>query len=100
MGIKHETRAFIRKQELLFFNSIQFTNRTSVKVRSVLLGIDGYVNGRAVPAHVSEGLLACFLDLASSLDNGLHELQVAAAQLSLGGHHALKQLTVLRLVDV
>lgn len=74
--------------------------RTSVEVWSVLGGIDGYVNGGAVPAHVGESLLTRFLDFSSSLDDGLHELQVAATQLSLGGHHAGQLLTVLGLVDV
>lgn len=75
-------------------------DHTSVEVWTILRGIKGDVNGGAVPAHVSEGLLTCFLDFAGSLDNGLHELQVAAAQLSLGGHHARQQLTVMGLVDV
>lgn len=73
---------------------------TSVQVWPILWGIDGDVDRGAVPAHVNECLLACFLDLAGSLDDGLHELQVATTQLSLGGHHAGQQLAVLGLVDV
>lgn len=72
---------------------------TSVEVWSILWGVDGDVDGGAVPAHVCEGLLAGLLDLPGSLDDGLHELQIAATQLSLGGHHAGQQLTVLGLVD-
>lgn len=74
--------------------------RTSVEVRPVLMGIDGDVNGGAVPSHICKGLLTCFLDFAGSLDDGLHELHVGAAQLSLGGDQAGQQLTVLGLVDV
>ena len=73
---------------------------TSVEVWPILGCIHRDVDGGAVPAHVSEGLLADLLDLAGSLDDGLHELQVAAAQLSLGGYHSRQQLTVLGLVDV
>lgn len=75
-------------------------DHTSVQVRPILWGLNGDVDRGAVPAHVSKGLLACFLDLAGSLDDGLHELQVAATQLSLGRHHAGQQLAVLGLVDV
>lgn len=57
---------------------------TSVQVWTILSGIHGDVNGGAVPAHVSKGLLAGFFDLAGSLNDGLHQLQVAATQLSLG----------------
>lgn len=74
-------------------------DHTSVEVWPILRGINGDVQGGAVPAHVRKGLLAGFLDLAGSLDNGLHELQVAATQLSLGRNHAGQQLTVLGLVD-
>lgn len=73
---------------------------TSVEVWPILRCIHRDVDGGAVPAHVGEGLLADLLDLAGRLDDGLHELQVAAAQLSLGGHHSRQQLTVLGLVDV
>lgn len=73
---------------------------TSVEVWPILRGVEGDVDGGAVPAHIREGLLACFLDFAGRLDDGLHELQVAAAQLGLRGHHAGQQLTVLGLVDV
>lgn len=55
---------------------------TSLQVRKVL----GRIDGGAVPPHVEEGLLADLLDLPGGLDDGLHELQVAAAQLGLGGH--------------
>lgn len=57
---------------------------TSVKVRLILRGVRGDLDGRAVPTHVPKCLLACFFDLAGSLYYCLHELQVAAAQLSLG----------------
>lgn len=73
---------------------------TSFEVWPILRGINGNVDGGAVPAHIGKGLLTSFLDFAGSLDNGLHELQVGAAQLSLGGHHAGQQLTVLGLVHV
>lgn len=72
---------------------------TSLQVRPVLCGVAGDVDGRAVPSHVGEGLLARFLDLAGGLDDGLHELQVVAAKLCLGGHQAREELAVLRLVD-
>lgn len=75
-------------------------DRTSVEVRPVLRGINGDVNGGAVPTHISKGLLTCFLDFTGSLNNGLHELHVGAAQLSLGGDEAGQHLTVLGLVDV
>ncbi|TNN76917.1 hypothetical protein EYF80_012763 [Liparis tanakae] len=74
--------------------------RTSVEIRPILLGAGGDVDGGAVPAHVGKGLLTRFLDFAGGRDDGLHELQVAAAQLSLGGHQAGQQLAVLGLVDV
>lgn len=57
---------------------------TSVKVRLILQGVRGDLDGRAVPTHVPKGLLAGFFDLAGSLYNGLHKLQVAATQLNLG----------------
>lgn len=75
-------------------------SRTSVEVRPILLGIGGDVDGGAVPAHVSEGLLTRLLDLAGGLDDGLHELQVGAAQLGLRGDEAGQQLTVLSVVEV
>lgn len=78
----------------------QFLKHTSVEVRSILRRIDWDVDGGAVPAHVSESLLTRLLDFTSRLDDGLHELQVAAAQLSLRGHQAGQQLTMLGLVDV
>lgn len=75
-------------------------DRTSFEIWTVPLGVDGDVDGGAVPAHISKRLLTRFLDLARSLDDGLHELRVAAAQMSLGGHQAGQQLAVLGLVDV
>lgn len=69
---------------------------TSLQVREVL----GRIDGRAVPPHVRESLLAGFLDLAGGMDDGLHELQVAAAQLGLWVHQPREQLAVLGLVDV
>lgn len=73
---------------------------TSFEVWPILLDIVWDVNGGAVPAHVRKRLLARLLDLPCGGDDGLHELQVAATQLGLGGHHAGQQLTVLGLVDV
>lgn len=52
---------------------------TSLQVREIF----GRIDGRAVPAHVSEGCLTRLLDLACGLDDDLHELQVSAAELSL-----------------
>lgn len=72
---------------------------TSLEVWTILSRIHWDVNGGAIPAHVSKGLLACFFDLAGSLNDSLHELQVAAAQLSLGRHHPRQELAVLGLVD-
>lgn len=72
---------------------------TSFQVRAILSSIHRDVNGGAVPAHVSKGLLACFFDLAGSLNDSLHQFQVAAAQLSLGRHHPRQELAVLGLVD-
>lgn len=57
---------------------------TSVKIRPVLCGVCGDFNRRAVPTHVTKGLLAGFFYLTGSMYYGLHELQVATAQLSLG----------------
>lgn len=75
-------------------------DHTSVEVWPILRGINRDLYGGAVPTHIRKGLLTCFLDFAGSLDNGLHELHVAAAQLSLGGNQAGQQLTMLGLVDV
>lgn len=86
--------------EVAFWKQQHRLDRTSVEVWPILGGIRGNVYGGAVPAHVSEGLLTCFLDFSGSLDDSLHELHVAAAQLSLGGHQAGQQFTVLSLVDV
>lgn len=56
---------------------------TSVEVGPILGGVHGDLDGRAVPAHVPKGLLTGFFDLAGCLYYGLHQLQVAATQLSL-----------------
>lgn len=58
-------------------------DRTSVEVGPILGGVHGDLDGRAVPAHIPKGLLAGFFDLAGRLYDGVHQLQVAAAQLSL-----------------
>ena len=104
-------RLFTECQELLLWvKSLETTmsalsfqtvnDHTSFEVWPILLGIDWDVNGGAVPAHVRKRLLTRLLDLPCGSDDGLHELQVAATQLGLGGHHAQQQLTVLGLVDV
>lgn len=66
------------------FGKQKMKGHTSVQVWTILSSIYGDVNGGAVPAHISEGLLAGFFDFAGSLNDGLHQLQVAATQLSLG----------------
>lgn len=58
------------------------------------------LDGGAVPAHVGEGLLAGLLDFARRLGDGLHQFQIGAAQLGLGGHQAGQRLALLRPVDV
>lgn len=64
------------------------------------MAVCGDFDRGAVPAHVSKSLLARLLDFSGRLDDGLHELQVAAAQLNLRRHQARQPLTVLGLVDV
>lgn len=77
-----------------------WTSCTSVQVWTVLWGVTRDVYGGAVPAHVGECLLAGLLNLPRRLDDGVHQLQVAATELGLGGHQARQYLAVLGLVDV
>lgn len=69
---------------------------TSLQVKQV---VGGELDGGTVPAHVRKGPAAGLHDFAGSVHYGVHELQVAAAQLHLRRHQALQLLAVLRLVQ-
>lgn len=61
------------KQHISFGKQkMKINENTSVQIWTIPSSIHGDINGGAVPAHISEGLLAGFFDLAGSLNDGLH----------------------------
>lgn len=69
---------------------------TSLQIQEVV-GCQLY--GGTIPPHVGEGFAAGLDHLSGCLDDGLHELQVAAAKLHLGYYQPVQLFAVLRLVQ-